>query len=265
MSDFYHKARKRFGQNFLIDQGIIRRIARSVNPGAAEQLVEIGPGKGAITELMIDGCPHLKVVELDRDLIPWLKVKFERYPDFEVISADALTVDFGALAGGKPLRIVGNLPYNISTPLIFHLLSFADQVADMHFMLQKEVVLRLGASPGTKAFGRLSVMVQYWCDVEHLFDVPPECFDPAPKVDSAIVRLTPRKPEVQADDLDLLQRLVTTAFSLRRKTLRNSLKQMLDADQLEQVAIDTSRRPETIGVWEFVALANQLKAMGVQG
>ena len=260
MTDFHHKARKRFGQNFLIDDGIIARIARAVTPNANEQIVEIGPGKGAITELMIAGCPSLKVVELDRDLIPWLKVKFERYPDFEVIAADALKVDFAALAApGKPLRIVGNLPYNISTPLIFHLLSFIGKVQDMHFMLQKEVVQRMGAEPGSKTYGRLSVMVQYWCSVEYLFDVPPHCFSPAPKVDSAIVRLTPyAKPKVEAKDHPVLQELVTAAFSQRRKTLRNTLKQLMEVEQIDQLDFDMGRRPETISVQEYVFLANTL-------
>lgn len=263
VTDFHHKARKRFGQNFLIDDGIIARIARAVTPNANEQVVEIGPGKGAITELMIAGCPSLKVVELDRDLIPWLKVKFDRYPEFEVIAADALKVDFAALAApGKPLRIVGNLPYNISTPLIFHLLSFVGKVQDMHFMLQKEVVQRMGAEPGSKTYGRLSVMVQYWCDVEYLFDVPPQCFSPAPKVDSAIVRLTPyAKPKVEAKDHQVLQELVTAAFSQRRKTLRNTLKQLMDVEQIDSLDFDMSRRPETISVAEYVFLANTLVAL----
>ncbi|UTA48607.1 16S rRNA (adenine(1518)-N(6)/adenine(1519)-N(6))-dimethyltransferase RsmA [Simiduia sp. 21SJ11W-1] len=266
MTDFYHKARKRFGQNFLIDQGIIGRIARAVGARPEEQVVEIGPGKGAITELLIADCPHLKVVELDRDLIPWLKVKFEQYPDFEVIANDALKVDFGALAGNRPLRIVGNLPYNISTPLIFHLLSFVGQVQDMHFMLQKEVVQRMGAEPGSKAYGRLSIMVQYWCRVEYLFDVGPQCFSPAPKVDSAIVRLTPRaEPEVAVHDHKVLQELVTAAFSQRRKTLRNTLKQLMSVEAIEQLDFDTSRRPETISVAEFVGLANHLLALREAG
>ena len=266
VNDFFHKARKRFGQNFLIDDGIINRIARAVSPTAQQQVVEIGPGKGAITELLLSGCPPLKVVELDRDLIPWLKVKFEGYPDFEVIAADALKVDFGALAdAGRPLRIVGNLPYNISTPLIFHLLSFVGQVQDMHFMLQKEVVQRMGAAPGTKSYGRLTVMVQYWCQVEYLFDVPPQCFSPAPKVDSAIVRLTPRAaPELVAEDHAVLQELVTAAFSQRRKTLRNTLKHLMSSEEIESLNFDTGRRPETVEVSEFVAMANALVAMRAQ-
>ncbi|MBB3167272.1 16S rRNA (adenine(1518)-N(6)/adenine(1519)-N(6))-dimethyltransferase RsmA [Simiduia aestuariiviva] len=266
MTDFYHKARKRFGQNFLIDDGIIGRIARAVSASEHEQVVEIGPGKGAITELLLAGCPHLKVVELDRDLIPWLKVKFEQFPNFEVIAADALKVDFAALANGRPLRIVGNLPYNISTPLIFHLLSFVGQVQDMHFMLQKEVVQRMGAQPGNKVYGRLSIMVQYWCKVEYLFDVPPHCFSPAPKVDSAIVRLTPRAaPEVIADDHAVLQELVTAAFSQRRKTLRNTLKLLMDVADIDALDFDTSRRPETLSVAEFVGLANRLVALRAGG
>lgn len=262
MTDFAHKARKRFGQNFLIDQGIISRIVRAVAPRAEDLVVEIGPGKGAITELILDSCGNLNVVELDRDLIPWLKVKFEKHPGFNVIQADALKFDFADLmVDERPLRIVGNLPYNISTPLIFHLLSYATRVRDMHFMLQKEVVQRMGAGPGSKAYGRLSIMVQYWCDVEYLFDVPPHCFQPAPKVDSAIVRLTPKaKIEKPAHNLKTLQELVTAAFSQRRKTLRNTLKQMLDVEQIDKLPIDSSRRPETIAVDEFVMLANIIHA-----
>src|SRR5690606_34675521 len=165
-----------------------------VHPLPGDQLVEIGPGKGAITQLLADSGAQLSVIELDRDLVPWLRVRFEKYPGFRLFQADALSFDFAQLmANDQPLRIVGNLPYNISTPLIFHLLSYAERVSDMHFMLQKEVVKRMAAQPGDSAYGRLGIMVQYHCDVEELFEVPPESFDPAPKVDSAIVRLTPHR------------------------------------------------------------------------
>lgn len=253
-----HKARKRFGQNFLHDAGIIEGIVRSIRPQADDCLVEIGPGKGAITKGLIDNCHTLHVVELDRDLVPWLAIQFERYDNFKIHQADALKFDFDSIMEpGKPLRIVGNLPYNISTPLIFHLLSYHAKVQDMHFMLQKEVVKRMAAVSGDKAYGRLGIMVQYFCRVENLFEVPPECFDPAPKVDSAIVRLEPYKelPFV-ADDFAMFERLVNTAFQQRRKTLRNTLKQLLSVEQIDQLDIDTSVRPENLSLEQFVQLSN---------
>jgi 16S rRNA (adenine1518-N6/adenine1519-N6)-dimethyltransferase len=261
-----HRARKRFGQNFLEDDNIIRRIVKSIRPKAADNLVEIGPGKGAITEQLLSTCPTLNVVELDRDLIPVLLAQFiARYPDFKIHQTDALKFDFATLLQDSdgnnrgPLRIVGNLPYNISTPLIFHLLSYHSQVTDMHFMLQKEVVDRMAAQPGAKAYGRLSVMVQYYCKVENLFDVPPESFNPRPKVDSAIVRLVPyTELPHPARNVKLLERLVNTAFQQRRKTLRNSLKQLLPAEAIESLNIDTSIRPENITLAEYVALSDKL-------
>lgn len=172
--DLAHRARKRFGQNFLVDHAVLDRIARAVHPAPGQHLVEIGPGKGALTELLVQEAGRLSVIELDRDLVPWLKIRFERYEGFELFQADALKFDFSALAqADTPLRIVGNLPYNISTPLIFHLLRSAHLVQDMHFMLQKEVVQRLAAQPEDKAYGRLGIMVQYYCQVENLFEVPP--------------------------------------------------------------------------------------------
>lgn len=259
-AELSHKARKRFGQNFLHDAGIIEGIVRSIRPQAADCLVEIGPGKGAITEGLIDDCHSLHVVELDRDLIPWLVIKFERYPQFTIHQADALKFDFESIMeDDKPLRIVGNLPYNISTPLIFHLLSYHERVQDMHFMLQKEVVKRMAAGPSEKAYGRLGIMVQYFCKVEHLFDVPPECFDPAPKVDSAIVRLVPYdKLPFPADDYKIFDRLVNTAFQQRRKTLRNTLKQLLTVEQIDELDIDTSVRPENLTLEQFVNLSNTI-------
>ncbi len=262
-----HKARKRFGQNFLIDHGIIRDIVRSVHPHKDDVIVEIGPGKGAITQLLADACDNLNVIELDRDLVPWLKVKFEKHPNFQLYQADALQFDFAQLMrNDKPLRIVGNLPYNISTPLIFHLLSYASKVQDMHFMLQKEVVKRMAAQPGESAYGRLGIMVQYYCAVEDLFDVPPTSFDPAPKVDSAIVRLIPYKelPFV-ANDIKTLETLVNVAFQQRRKTLRNSLKQLLTTEQMESLPVDLSLRPEEISLPEYVAMSNLLGEVSFNG
>jgi 16S rRNA (adenine1518-N6/adenine1519-N6)-dimethyltransferase len=260
---FQHKARKRFGQNFLVDGNIIERIVRSIAPKETDKLVEIGPGQGAITELLIQRCPSLTAVELDRDLIPLLEFKFRDYPDFKIIERDALKFDFGEFAGESPLRIVGNLPYNISTPLLFHLLSFKSKVQDMHFMLQKEVVDRLGASPGTKSYGRLTVMVQYYCRVQGLFPVPPQSFRPAPKVESAIVRLIPHsKIPYIAEDEKLLERIVNVAFQQRRKTLRNALKPLFPDLDPDQLPVDASRRPETLSVQEFVLLSNYCTKLG---
>lgn len=262
-----HKARKRFGQNFLIDHGIIRDIVRSVHPHKDDVIVEIGPGKGAITQLLADACDNLNVIELDRDLVPWLKVKFEKHPNFQLFQADALQFDFAQLIKNeKPLRIVGNLPYNISTPLIFHLLTYASKVQDMHFMLQKEVVKRMAAQSGESAYGRLGIMVQYYCAVEDLFEVPPTSFDPAPKVDSAIVRLIPHAqlPHV-ANNVKTLETLVNVAFQQRRKTLRNSLKQLLTVEQMENLPVDLSLRPEEISLPEYVAMSNLLGDISLNG
>src|SRR5690606_36936501 len=258
--DLSHRARKRFGQNFLINHGIIREIVRAIHPHKDDHIVEIGPGKGAITELLADSCEHLRVIELDRDLVPWLKVRFERHPDFQLFQADALAFNFAQLATpDQPLRIVGNLPYNISTPLIFHLLSFSNLVLDMHFMLQKEVVKRMAAQAGESAYGRLSIMVQYYCAVEELFEVPPEAFDPAPKVDSAIVRLTPhRQLPFPANNVRTLEKLVNLAFQQRRKTLRNALKATLPPEVIDGLPVDTSVRAETLPLETFVMLSNIL-------
>lgn len=255
-----HKARKRFGQNFLIDHGIIRDIVRAVHPQKQDLIVEIGPGKGAITQLLADSCDNLSVIELDRDLVPWLKVKFEKHPNFQLYQADALQFDFLQLIkNDQPLRIVGNLPYNISTPLIFHLLSYSSKVRDMHFMLQKEVVKRMAAQAGDSAYGRLGIMVQYYCAVENLFEVPPTSFDPAPKVDSAIVRLVPYQDlPYKATNIKTLENLVNVAFQQRRKTLRNALKQLLEPEVIEQLPIDTSARAEEITLPEYVATSNWL-------
>lgn len=258
-----HQARKRFGQNFLVDQNIINHIVRAIHPRTDDNLVEIGPGQGAITEPLLEACEQLQVVELDRDLIPRLESKFRDFPGLRIHQGDALKFDFSQLAGEKPLRIVGNLPYNISTPLIFHLLQYHGLIGDMHFMLQKEVVARMASEPSKKDYGRLSIMSQYHCKVEHLFDVGPHCFHPAPKVDSAIVRLTPHSVlPYPATNPELLDKLVRTAFQQRRKTLRNALKSVLQDDfsLLDQVAIDANQRPENLSVQDFVRLANLIQS-----
>lgn len=253
-----HKARKRFGQNFLVDQGIISHIVRSIHPQPQDNLIEIGPGRGALTEPLLAYASKLQVIELDRDLAPVLREQFKDYADFTVHQADALTFDFSQLGSPEhPLRIVGNLPYNISTPLIFHLLTFSDSLRDMHFMLQKEVVARMASKPGHKSYGRLSVMSQYACQVEHLFDVGPESFDPAPKVDSAIVRLTPHRVlPATATNPEQFNLLVKTAFGQRRKTLRNSISSMASPEQLAAAEIDAGLRPEDLSVQDYVKLAN---------
>ena len=259
-----HRPRKRFGQNFLTDNTIIDNIIRAIAPKKDDCLIEIGPGKGAITIPLLAHCPSLQVIELDRDLAARLRNLQSQHPQLQVHEADALTVNFLELAGvssSNPLnmRIVGNLPYNISTPLLFHLLGFRQSISDMHFMLQKEVVDRLGAKQNSKSYGRLSVMVQYCAEVEELFPVAPGSFSPPPKVNSAIVRLRPyAKLPHTADNEDLFAKLVTTCFQFRRKTLRNSLRKLVDDEIIASLNIDTSRRPENLTVAEFVQLSNDL-------
>ncbi|MFA5625933.1 MAG: 16S rRNA (adenine(1518)-N(6)/adenine(1519)-N(6))-dimethyltransferase RsmA [Thiohalomonadaceae bacterium] len=254
-----HRARKRFGQNFLHDQHVISNIIRQIQPRPGDHLVEIGPGLGALTLPLLQSTDRLEVVELDRDLIPKLELLCAGQGKLIIHNADALAFDFCALAGDSKLRLVGNLPYNISTPLIFHLLEQANCIDDMHFMLQKEVVDRLAAKADTRDYGRLSVMVQYHCQVEKLFNVPPGAFTPAPKVDSAIVRLLPHtSPPVDADP-EVLARLVAQAFSQRRKTLRNTLKTLLDTTEIEASGIDPQRRAETLDLTEFATLAQCLE------
>ena len=251
-----HAPRKRFGQNFLVSPGIIRRIVAAIDPRPGQRLVEIGPGLGALTEPLLAALGHLHVVEIDRDLIARLR---QRYDDVQMTihEGDALAFDFAAL--GPQLRIVGNLPYNISTPLLFHLAEAAEAVLDMHFMLQKEVVDRMVAEPGGGDYGRLSVMLQYRFDMERLFVVPPGAFNPAPQVDSAIVRLLPRPPaSLDARDPALLARLVTAAFGQRRKMLRNTVRELVDEAGLEAVGIAPTARAETLAVADFVRLANSI-------
>jgi len=249
-----HRARKRFGQNFLQDRQIIDNILRALNLQSGDNVLEIGPGLGALTQPLLRMLDHLTAIEIDRDLQAHLTDTLGASGKLTVIDADALTIDYSQY--GKQLRVIGNLPYNISTPLLLRLLHFTPYIDDMHFMLQKEVVDRMAASPGCKAYGRLSVILQYYCDVEHLFDVPPEAFNPQPKVDSAIVRLTPHViPPYPAVEFAVLERLVACAFSMRRKTLANNLKPVISAAGLIELGIDPVMRPEQISVADYVTIA----------
>ncbi len=252
-----HQARKRFGQNFLQDPNIIYQILGSIQVQKNQRWVEIGPGQGALTRPLLDKGVKLDIVELDRDLVALLTDKFSQQPQLTIHSGDALKFDFQALANtGAKLRIIGNLPYNISTPLLFHLLDNAETIEDMHFMLQKEVVDRICAGPGSKKYGRLSVMMQYHCRSELLFDVPPESFNPIPKVMSAIVRLIPHsQPPVNIPSIESLNKIVTQAFSQRRKTLRNSLKKLLNEKQINNLEINPKLRAEEISLRDFAKLA----------
>ena len=251
-----HIARKRFGQNFLVDRGIINAIVSAINPARGDTVAEIGPGLGAITVPLLERVEHLHVVEIDRDLIARLK-KTHPANRLTVHEGDALAFDFATL--GNDLRLVGNLPYNISTPLLFHLADYAANVRDMHFMLQKEVVERMVALPGESEFSRISVMLQYRFHLEWLIDVPPESFDPAPKVDSAVVRLIPKDPsELHARSHAVFFRVVQTAFAQRRKMLRNTLKGTLDDAGFAALGIDPTRRAEDIPVADYVRIANYL-------
>ena len=254
-----HQARKRFGQNFLQDHSVIYNILAHAQIQAGEHWVEIGPGLGALTQPLLDAGVELDVVELDRDLVSLLSKRFANQTRFTIHSADALKFDFASLAktSGK-LRIIGNLPYNISTPLMFHLLETAELIQDMHFMLQKEVVDRICAEPGSKQFGRLSVMMQYFCETEGLFEVPPESFDPVPKVMSAIVKLTPHAhAPVEIVDFKQFNQLVTQAFSQRRKTIRNSLKELVSEQEMLALDINPNARAEDLSLDDFARLHRQ--------
>ena len=251
-----HIPKKRFGQNFLIDQDIIRSLIEAIRPAPDDLMVEIGPGLGAMTQPLLQTLNHLHTVELDRDVVAWMQ---GHYPADKITihNIDALKFDFTSL--GPKIRVVGNLPYNISTPILFHLLDNVDHIIDMHFMLQKEVVDRMVAEPSSAAYGRLSVMLQYRLYMELLVDVPPESFDPPPKVDSAFVRAVPwpTLPHPAKDEA-LFAKVVTAAFSQRRKTLRNTLKGLLDDAGFAALDIDPQLRAENLGVAEFVAIANHL-------
>ena len=250
-----HVARKRFGQHFLTDGSILDAIVAAIDPRPGEALVEIGPGLGAMTDPLVARCGHLTVIELDRDLAARLRQR----PELEVVEADVLQVDFAALALrlGRKLRVVGNLPYNISTPILFQLLGAVDHVVDQHFMLQKEVVERMAAAPGSKDYGRLSVMLQWRYHIESVLDVPPASFDPPPRVDSAVVRMLPLPAAAVPVDAALLEELVRVAFSQRRKVLRNTLGRWL-AERGHEGSFDLQRRAEEVPVAEYLALAAAL-------
>ncbi|MFW5451440.1 MAG: 16S rRNA (adenine(1518)-N(6)/adenine(1519)-N(6))-dimethyltransferase RsmA [Methylophagaceae bacterium] len=252
----YPKARKRFGQNFLHDQSVISDIVAAIDPQAGEHLVEIGPGRAALTEPLLEKCEQLDVVELDKDLVPLLQNKLADYPQLTIHQADALSFDYASLVTNKEkLRVIGNLPYNITTPLLFHLLEQASHIEDMCFMLQREVVERICAQPGSKTYGRLSIMVQYQCEATLLFIVPPEAFEPQPKVESAIIYLRPRAQFIAGDvPLKALNTIVTKAFSQRRKTISNTLKNIVSLTALQALNIDLKQRPETISVEQYVAI-----------
>jgi len=253
-----HRARKRFGQNFLHDERVIDRIVGSINANESDNIIEIGPGLGAITKQLLAITKSINVIELDRDIIPKLKFNCDGLGELNILQTDALKVDYGQFAKNGLLRVVGNLPYNISTPLLFHLFQYLDQIQDMHFMLQKEVVLRMTAKPGSKVYGRLSIMTQSYCDTRMLFLVPPESFTPAPKVESAIVYLAPRKKKIDITDRKLFSAIVTEAFNQRRKTLRNVWKNRISADLLEKLEVNPSLRPEKVSLDEFVKVSNFL-------
>ncbi|WP_127471066.1 16S rRNA (adenine(1518)-N(6)/adenine(1519)-N(6))-dimethyltransferase RsmA [Thiomicrorhabdus aquaedulcis] len=254
-----HQHKKEFGQNFLNNGRIIDQIVAAIRPKATDHIVEIGPGEAALTAPLLDVVHKLDIIEIDNDLIGPLTQRFSQKPAFCLHHADALRFDYASLlAPDEPyIRVVGNLPYNISSPLMFHLLHFAPRILDMHFMLQKEVVERICATPGGKTYGRLSVMLQYACQTEYLFSVGPENFTPPPKVESAIVRLIPhvQKPVVAHHEQRFAE-LVKQAFSQKRKTLRNTLKGWLDAEQIQACGIDPTARAETLSVSQFVTLAN---------
>jgi len=252
-----HRARKRFGQHFLTDPGVIDAIVRSIHPADEDVIVEIGPGHGAITQLLARKAGHLHAIELDRDLAATLRKRYDEDPSVTIHEADALTFDFGSL--GERLRIVGNLPYNISTPLLFHLLRFRERILDMHFMLQKEVVDRMAAAPGSKAYGRLGIMLGCHLRIESLFEVDRSAFDPSPAITSAVVRLDPLPSGTFViEDQAGLSTLVATAFMQRRKTLRNSLKKLVEARDFEAAGIDAGLRPEQISIGDYVSLSNRL-------
>ncbi len=255
-----HRPRKRFGQNFLHDQGVLNRIVSALSLPPDAHVIEIGPGRGALTRLLLSRCQRLDVIEIDRDLVTLLKEKFTGAPQLHIHQADALLFDFSSMTSpGDKLTVVGNLPYNISTPLLFHLFQHKSSIGEMLFMLQKEVVERLAACPGSRQYGRLSVMAQYHCQVEKRFNVRPSSFHPAPKVMSAVVRLIPHeKPPVETGDYASFEIVVSTAFNQRRKILRNSLKSLLSEKIIQSCGIDPKARPETLSLDAFACLSRFL-------
>jgi 16S rRNA (adenine1518-N6/adenine1519-N6)-dimethyltransferase len=260
----HHKARKRFGQNFLTQASAIDRIIASVNPQPDDVIIEIGPGLGAITQPLLAACPSMMAIELDRDLAAHLR---EKFPTLHLIEGDALKTDFSRLLSSSALRkvkVVGNLPYNISTPLIFHLLSFDHLIHQMYFMLQSEVVERMAAPSGSKTYGRLSVMVQYACQVEPLFELSPHAFNPAPKVSSTFAAITPKLSKPDLRNLVFFEQMVSLAFQQRRKTLRNALRTVLPTNLSENILLTLNQRAEQLTVHQFIELSDQLST-GVRG
>jgi 16S rRNA (adenine1518-N6/adenine1519-N6)-dimethyltransferase len=251
-----HQPRKRFGQHFLHDKNIIDKIVRAISPGENDHMLEIGPGQGALTFPLLEKSGQLTAIELDRDLIPRLEQKAEELGDLRVISADILKFDLASLGTNKRWRIAGNLPYNISTPLMFHLLNSILLIEDMHFMVQKEVALRLVAKVGSRNYGRLSVMIQYYCECQYLFEVAPGCFTPPPRVDSAIIRMkTFTSPPVDTGDFQLFSKIVLAAFGQRRKTIANSLKLLISQEVFEASGVDSRMRAENLSLQDFARLA----------
>jgi len=262
-----HRARKRFGQNFLHDASVIQRIVDALAPAPDQHILEVGPGQGALTGPLLASGARLDAVELDRDLAAWLQQRFAAQPNFRLHQADILKFDIAQISQTPAsLRVVGNLPYNISTPCLFHLLRSAHLISDMLFMLQREVVQRMAASPGSGDYGRLSIMLQYHCQVDTLFEVAPGAFRPAPKVTSAIVRLRPHRvlPATAADPT-LFERVVREAFSQRRKTLKNSLGGLIKEAKLAQLPIDASQRPDQLSIHDYVAISDALSAARERG
>lgn len=250
-----HFPRKRFGQHFLENKSIIEKIVQAINPKQNQHLIEIGPGQGAITFEILNITRQLTVIELDRDLIPELKTKSSAIGKLDIYQADVLKFDFHQL-NQSHLRILGNLPYNISTPLLFHLIDYLDEIQDMHFMLQKEVAERIAAKSGSKDYGPLSVILQYFCEAEMLFFIPPTAFYPPPKVESAFIRLTPKSPLLKANSLKNFKEIVHLAFNQRRKMLRNSLKKVMTENEIMSLNIDPQSRPEVLSVQDFVRISN---------
>ena len=247
------KARKRFGQNFLHDSNVIHKIIEAISPKPTDTIFEIGPGHGALTSKLDQATADLTVVEIDRDLAANIS---NLYPQINLVISDILKYDFSAWQPTQPARVVGNLPYNISTPLLFRLFTTLEKISDMHFMLQLEVVNRLAAAPASADYGRLSIMSQYHCEIEKLFEVPATAFIPAPKVTSAIVRLRPKQNPIKATDEKLFSEIVSAAFGQRRKTIRNSLKPFMSSEELEKAGIDPGIRPEKVSLNQFIDAAN---------
>lgn len=250
-----HRPRKRFGQHFLHDRNIIDKIIRAIDPREDDRLIEIGPGQGALTFPLLKLCKRLTAIELDRDLVPRLQQQAGAGEQLEIVNADILKFELNSLSGGR-YRIVGNLPYNISTPLMFHLLDSIEKIQDMHFMVQKEVAQRIVARVGIRNYGRLSVMIQNYCDCQYLFDVAPASFTPPPKVDSAVIRMIPYpKPIIDQSDFQVFSEIVQTAFNQRRKTITNSLRSIVDSEMIDSCAIDTRLRAENLSLQDYANLA----------